>query len=70
MLSTYRFARAAARWFLLPRPLSGGTPDLDGVPFPFGADGWLELSLDAFPSEVEAVDTTTKTPALKKIGRT
>lgn len=40
--------RAAARWFLLPRPLSGGTPDLDGVPMPFGADAWLELSLDAF----------------------
>lgn len=62
--------REAARWFLLPRPLSGGTPDLDGVPFPFGADGWLELSLDAFPSEVEPVDTVTKIPALKKIGRT
>ncbi|MGK0716485.1 protein kinase domain-containing protein [Leucobacter sp. W1153] len=41
-------SRTAARWFLLPRPLSGGTPDLDGTPFPFGADGWLELSVDAF----------------------
>ncbi|WP_344714535.1 protein kinase domain-containing protein [Microbacterium terregens] len=39
--------RAAARWFVLPRPLSGGTPDLDGVPMPYGADGWLELAPDA-----------------------
>jgi serine/threonine protein kinase len=38
--------RSAARWFLLPRPLSGGTPDLDGTPMPFGADGWVDLSLD------------------------
>lgn len=38
--------RAAARWFLLPRPPAANTPDLDGVPFPFGADRWLELSLD------------------------
>ena len=49
--------RAAARWFLLPRPLSGGTPDLDGVPMPFGADGWLELSLDAF-EPAESSDST------------
>lgn len=41
--------RAAARWFLLPRPPSGRTPDLDGVPMPFGADGWLELSLEGLP---------------------
>lgn len=62
--------RAAARWFLLPRPLSGGTPDADGTPFPFGADGWLELSLEALPI-VEPVraqtrETTTTTP--KQIG--
>jgi serine/threonine protein kinase len=38
--------RAAARWFLLPRPRSGGTPDLDGVPMPFGADRWLEISTE------------------------
>jgi Protein kinase domain len=38
--------RTATRWFLLPRPLSGGTPDLDGTPMPFGADGWVDLSLD------------------------
>lgn len=61
--------RVAARWFLLPQPLSGGTPDLDGTPFPFGADGWLELSPDALPSLVEPVGITTKTPALNKIGR-
>lgn len=42
--------RAAARWFLLPRPLSGSTPDLDGMPMPFGADGWIELSLESLPS--------------------
>jgi len=42
--------RAAARWFLLPRPLSGSTPHLDGVPMPFGADGWLELSLEVPPA--------------------
>ncbi len=36
--------RPAARWFLLPRPFSGGTPDLDGRPMPFGADGWIELA--------------------------
>lgn len=41
--------RAAARWFLLPRPASGHTPDLDGTPMPFGADGWLELSLEGLP---------------------
>ncbi|WP_375163764.1 NERD domain-containing protein [Microbacterium sp.] len=39
--------RAAARWFILPRPLTGSTPDLDGVPMPYGADGWLELSVEA-----------------------
>lgn len=39
--------RAAARWFVLPRPLSGSTPDLDGVPMPYGADGWLELALES-----------------------
>lgn len=42
--------RAAARWFLLPRPQSGRTPDLDGTPMPFGADGWLELSLEGLPT--------------------
>ncbi|MDT0208995.1 protein kinase domain-containing protein [Curtobacterium sp. BRD11] len=42
--------RAAARWFLLPRPAGVGTPDLDGVPFPFGPDGYLELSLDHLPA--------------------
>lgn len=41
-------SRAAARWFVLPRPLTGSTPDLDGVPMPFGADGWLELAIDSF----------------------
>jgi hypothetical protein len=49
--------RSAARWFLLPRPLSGSTPDLDGTPMPFGADGWLELSLDATPA-VEPVEAS------------
>ncbi|MBN8207045.1 NERD domain-containing protein [Microbacterium esteraromaticum] len=39
--------RQAARWFLLPRPQSGSTPDLDGTPMPFGADGWLELAVDS-----------------------
>lgn len=38
--------RAAPRWFLLPRPTGVGSPDLDGVPFPFGADAYLEISLD------------------------
>lgn len=42
--------RAAARWFLLPRPTGVGAPDLDGVPFPFGADGYLELSFDRLPA--------------------
>lgn len=42
--------RVAARWFLLPRPTGVGVPDLDGVPFPFGADGYLELSLDHLPA--------------------
>lgn len=41
--------RKAARWFVLPRPLSGGVPDLDGTAFPFGADGWIEISGDAIP---------------------
>ena len=40
-------ARAGARWFLLPKPQSGGTPSLDGIAFPFGADGWLDLPADA-----------------------
>ena len=50
--------RAAARWFLLPRPLSGRTPDLDGIPMPFGADGWLELSLEGIPVMDPATITT------------
>ncbi|WP_344779988.1 protein kinase domain-containing protein [Microbacterium kribbense] len=45
-------ARVAARWFLLPRPRSGGIPDLDGVPVPFGADGWIDLALDGLPTGV------------------
>ena len=57
--------RPAARWFLLPQPLSGGTPDLDGTPMPFGADGWLELSLDvapvAEPAESAALASPTST---------
>jgi hypothetical protein len=44
--------RAGARWFVLPRPLSGSTPDLDGTPMPVGADGWLELT--AVPDADEA----------------
>ncbi|PPH05307.1 hypothetical protein C5C44_04255 [Rathayibacter sp. AY1F6] len=53
-------SRAAARWFVLPRPLSSGTPDLDGSPFPFGADGWLELSLGALdPTGFELPASTT-----------
>ncbi len=48
--------RAAARWFVLPRPLSGGTPDLDGVPMPYGADGWLELAPDAVAAPVALVE--------------
>lgn len=47
--------RAGARWFLLPRPLSGRTPDLDGVPMPFGADGWMELSLEGLPALAPSV---------------
>lgn len=38
--------RAAARWILLPKPQSGRTPDLDGIPMPFGADGWTNLPLE------------------------
>ncbi len=57
--------RVAARWFILPRPLSGGNPDLDGTPFPFGADGWLELSLDALSPVPESAETMTA-----KIGTT
>lgn len=49
-------SRAAARWFLLPRPLTGSTPDLDGVPMPYGADGWLELSVDAVAPPGAATD--------------
>lgn len=62
--------RAAARWFLLPRPRSGRTPDLDGTPMLFGSDGWLELSLEGLPpidwvtvpaaSTVTAAASTTK----------
>lgn len=48
--------RAAARWFVLPRPLSGSTPDLDGVPMPYGADGWLELAFDAVPAAASEFD--------------
>lgn len=48
-------SRAAARWFVLPRPLSGGTPDLDGVPMPFGADGWLDLAHDIVAPMAEPV---------------
>jgi serine/threonine protein kinase len=48
-------ARPAARWFLLPRPLSGSTPDLDGRPMPFGADGWIELSLDLTTPSLSSV---------------
>lgn len=39
-------SRAAARWFLLARPPSGRPPDLDGIPMPFGADGWTNLPLE------------------------
>ena len=49
--------RPAARWFLLPRPLSGGTPDLDGRPMPFGADGWIELSLETTPTSLPVTDS-------------
>ncbi|GAA2535813.1 hypothetical protein GCM10009860_15320 [Microbacterium mitrae] len=38
--------RAAARWILLPKPQSGRAPDLDGIPMPFGADGWTNLPLE------------------------
>lgn len=55
--------RAAARWFVLPRPLSGGTPDLDGVPMPYGADGWLELALDAALSPTSLADQDSRPPA-------
>jgi serine/threonine protein kinase len=58
--------RAAARWFLLPRPLSGSTPDLDGVPMPFGADGWIELATDTLLQAAELVEATTTTT--RKIG--
>ena len=58
--------RVAARWFLLPRPTGVGAPDLDGVPFPFGADGYLELALDhlaaiksAAPQAVESTIAAT-----------
>jgi len=60
--------RAAARWFLLPRPLSGSTPDLDGIPFPFGADGWLELSLDALTPAGGPFESMTNAVSHKKIG--
>lgn len=50
--------RAAARWFLLPRPRSGRTPDLDGAPMLFGSDGWLELSLEGLPL-IESVSVST-----------
>ena len=58
--------RAAARWFLLPRPAGIGSPDLDGVPFPFGADGHLELSLEHLPvvdTETLRATSTRKAPA-------
>nr|WP_246865388.1 NERD domain-containing protein [Cryobacterium sp. BB307] len=64
--------RLAARWFLLPRPLSGGTPDLDGTPFPFGADGWVEVTFDDF-SQVEATSSVldpVDAPSSRKIGTT
>lgn len=59
-------SRAAARWFILPRPLSGGTPDLDGIAMPFGADGWIELAADNISSAAEP-DETIKTTR-QKIG--
>lgn len=64
--------RAAARWFLLPRPLSGHTPDLDGSPMPFGADGWLELSLEGLPviDPVGAGTATTTDKAMISKGLT
>ena len=49
--------RPAARWFLLPRPLSGGTPDLDGLPMPFGADGWIELSLETTTTSLPVTES-------------
>jgi serine/threonine protein kinase len=55
--------RAAARWFLLPRPMSGRAPDLDGYPMPFGADGWLELSLEGLPVIDQSTLTTVTTAA-------
>lgn len=55
--------RAAARWFLLPRPRSGRTPDLDGTPMPFGSDGWLELSLEGLPPIDPVTATSTPTVA-------
>jgi len=54
--------RTAARWFLLPRPLSGGTPDLDGTPMPFGADGWIDVSLDPLLVPELAQSTALKGP--------
>lgn len=54
--------RPAARWILLPRPLSGSTPDLDGIPMPFGADGWIELSLDAIAPADSSAATTVIVP--------
>lgn len=61
-------SRPAARWFLLPRPLSGGTPDLDGRPMPFGADGWLELSLET-PETSFAMSDSSLTPATPIAGK-
>jgi len=55
--------RSAARWFLLPRPSASGTPDLDGAPFPFGADRWLELSFDS----LSAIEPSTASPTAQPI---
>jgi serine/threonine protein kinase len=57
--------RPAARWFLLPRPTASGTPDLDGVPFPFGADRWIELSLDSLLLADSTAATSQPTPSGK-----
>ncbi|MFJ6114571.1 NERD domain-containing protein [Agrococcus sediminis] len=51
--------RAGARWFLLPKPQSESTPSLDGIPFPFGADGWLDLPAEALvPMSASVVAST------------
>ena len=38
--------RPAARWLLVPWRQSQPTPDLDGLPVPFGPDKWLTLPND------------------------